>query len=311
MPSDRRFPILERILSRGQRTRLSTESPNHIRYELLGAGKTAEPAVAALCQVADLGHAGEEGVYWLRADPVTLRADMSRVFLLSCGLADYQGEEWDGLDRLVRDTLKRDGLELRRSENGYWLLSLAEHPGFVFTPLHEALGRDMADTLPDHPGATAWKKRMTDIQVELHQAGFNKRRRDTGQQEINSIWFWGGGVTPEVKRAEFSNVVTGDPVSRGLALLAGSEVSGQSDFAGMEAPAFIDWLTRTSDPVREAKVLEQAAGTLLRSTAANRHGFRLVAGDGQAWYFGSYSRFRFWQTARPLSRHFSGEPGGS
>lgn len=309
LPPERRFPVLERVLSRGRPARLAADAPNQARYELLGANPAEPPAVAALCRVSEQGAAGDRGVYWLRADPVTLRADMSRVFMLSCGTADYGPQEREELGRLVGETLSREGIELVQTRQGYWLMALSEPPGFEFPPLHEALGRDLADVLPDHPGATAWKRRMTDIQVELHQAGFNRRRRASGLQEINSVWFWGGGVAPPVEPAAFSSVVSHDPVSRGLALLAGVPVAGDADLSAVDAPALVDWLIKTADAPREGEALERAAEQLLLSPAARQYGLRLVAGNGQSWEFRPFDAYRVWRRAAPLSGHFSSNPG--
>ena len=309
LPSEKRFPALERVLSRGVRNRLAATKPNHARYELLGASGAGQPAVAALCRVSDSGRPVEEGGYWLRADPVTLRADMSRVFLLSCGNADYTPQEQKELGLLVTQVLEREGIEALQTDSGYWLMALPESPGFDFPALHEVLGRDLAEMLPEHAEAAVWKKRMTDIQVELHQSRLNQRRRDMGQQEINSIWFWGGGVAPGVERKAFSQVVTRDPVTRGLALLAGVPVSSNPDLAAMESPAMIDWLMETADPAKEAEKLEHAMLELLTSPAAAKRGLRLVAGDGRAWNYRLSDRYRIWRKIEPLSRIFAMEPG--
>ena len=309
LPSEKRFPAVERVLSRGVQNRLAATKPNHARYELLGASGAGQPAVAALCRVADSGRPVEQGSYWLRADPVTLRADMSRVFMLSCGNADYTPQEQKELGLLVTQVLEREGIEALQTDSGYWLMALPEPPGFDFPDLHEVLGRDLAEMLPELAEAAPWKKRMTDIQVELHQSGLNRRRRDMGQQEINSIWFWGGGVAPRVEGKAFSRVVTRDPVTRGLALLAGVPVSGNADLAALESPAMIDWLMETADPEREAEKLEHAMLEILKSPAAAKQGLKLVAGDGRSWNYRVSDRYRIWRKIEPLCRIFATEPG--
>jgi len=307
LPSGQRYPALESILARGRRVHMRGNSPNHVRYELFDADLVGQPAVAALCRLADQGNASEESVYWLRADPVTLRADMSRVFMLSCGFADMEHPEREELTRIVRDALLHEGLELVESSSGHWLISLPASPGFDFTGLQEALGRDMADVLPETSEATVWKKRMTDIQVELHQSELMQKRRETGRQEINSVWFWGGGSLPRVDQKVFASVISRDPVSTGLALLAGSSVAAHGKLAEANEPVLLDWLMTSADAVREAEQLDQGAAELLQSAAVQKYGLLLVAGNGQAWQYRVRDRLKLWRRPVPMSRHFEPE----
>ena len=310
LPSGQRLPTLELIMARGRRGQLDESSPNHVRYQLFGTATAGQPAVAALCRVSDQGNTAEETMYWLRVDPVTLRADMNRVFLLSCGFADMDSSERKELTTIVRNALHHEGLELVESVSGHWLIPLPKSPGFDFPALHEALGRDMADILPDTPAATVWKKRMTDIQIELHQSELMRKRREAGQQEINSVWFWGGGRAPQSGQKTFSLVITRDPVSHGLALLTGTPVSAQGDLTAADEPVLVDWLMTSADAAREGAGLEQGASQLLQSPAARKYGFRLLAGDGQTWEFNTRDRFKLWRKTVPLSRHFSGGSEG-
>lgn len=304
LPPGQRLPALESILARGKFSQAPADSANHVRFQLLGIETNGPPPVAALCRIADRGPGQAGGNYWLRADPVTLRADMSRVFMTSCGFADLDQAERHEVTKLARETLGREGISLEESRAGHWLIPLDAPLAFDFVPLYQALGRDLADVLPEGPAASRWKKIMTDFQVELHQSGLNGRRREQGKQEINSLWFWGGGSAPAVGPLPFPALVSDDPVSRGLALQAGVPVREDVDFSTLSEPVLVDCLMHTGDAQQEACGLEGRVRQLLDSPAAKKHGFRLVSGAGRRWDVSTFDRARFWKKRRPLSESF-------
>ena len=60
----------------------------------------------------------------------------------------------------------------------------------------EVLGDDLFSHLPEGEGGRRWRALMTEAQVLLHNHSWNQQRAAQGQQPINSLWFWGGGVMP-------------------------------------------------------------------------------------------------------------------
>jgi hypothetical protein len=67
---------------------------------------------------------------------------------------------------------------------------------------------------------------MTEVQMTLHECQFNQERERKGERPINSLWFWGGGVLPEILTRKWSSVVSDDAVVQGLSILSGTPFSG-------------------------------------------------------------------------------------
>ncbi len=66
-----------------------------------------------------------------------------------------------------------------------------------FNSPDEVLGDDLSLHLPEGEGGRRWRALMTEAQVYAAQNhSWNQQRAAQGQQPINSLWFWGGGVMP-------------------------------------------------------------------------------------------------------------------
>lgn len=307
LPAESRYPTLERILARGRRREVQAQSPNHLRYELYGVS-SSQLSIAALSHTDDYGSVPEAGSYWLRADPVTMRADMTQVFTTSCGFADLDEAERADINRIVRAALQHEGIHAADCQNGHWCFQLDAPLQFEFMPLHEALGLDVAEALPSSPEAVRWKRLLTEIQVDLHQSAVNARRRANGLQEINSVWFWGGGTPPVIGEQVFDTVYSNDPVSRGLAIASGSHLADQDRFTPQQGTVLIDWVMASADALREASALEQIAQKVLAEAVRPGHGLTLLDGNGNAWELDRGWQWRFWKKSAPLSMTFRGEP---
>jgi len=297
-------PALQRCAARGRPIGPAATDPNRIRLELFGATCDGAPPLAALSALADGVVAAGDGRYWLRIDPVTLRADMSRVFVTAWGLDDYDAGERAGLRDVLVDVLREAGHELlgEHPERGY--LALPGPPGFDFVPLGAALGSDAADTLPAGPEAREWRRLLTEVQVALHHADFNQRRRREGRREANAAWIWGGGRLPDrVDRDAFVAVYSDDPVSLGLALLGGVAPRPLSD-ADPAAPGggrvLVDWRTGRSGAPAELDRLEAWVARLLPAAQRGELVLALRGGDGAGWCVDRGALRRFWRRERPL-----------
>jgi len=296
-----RLPALEYVLARGKRARQAAASANHLRFQLFALEPEAALPVAALTRVARTA-AWPDDRYWLRADAVSLRADMTRVFVVSSGFLDYTAEERTEIDGIVRAALAAAGFDVPHDETGPWCFSTSQPPGFDFRPLHESLGVDMAEVLPTGPGSADWKRLLTDVQVELHQSELNRARRERGAAEVNGVWFWGGGRAPLSVPQRFGAVAGDDPVSRGLALISGCPVFAQADDSPDAENVLIDWAMLSRDAHAEAEALERRVDSLLTRARTGRARLTLLSGSGEAWTIDRLSRLKIWASAQPLAR---------
>ena len=308
-------PVLERCLARGRPIGRDVANADALRLALFGADVAAQVPVGALTAVADgLAQRGDER-YWLRVEPVTLTADMTRVFMTAHGLADVEQADRAALRACVADALAEAGHALQHGPSDHWLLAPDTPPPVTFMPLAEALGRDMADTLPGAVAARAWRRLLTDLQVALHNADVNRRRRERGLREVNGVWLWGGGCLPPARPpGGFEIVISDHPVSRGLAVLADSPARSATADA-VEAAVrqggaiLVDWRLGRAGGDAELGRLEALLTPLSRDVARGRLDIDLFDGRGAGWRLDRAALRRIWRRARPLREHFDAGPG--
>lgn len=305
---EQRFPALEQLLSKGRSCNLRVPSANHLRFSLFGIEPGELLPVAALTHVSDREKALDSNYFWLRSDPVTLWADMARVFMTSHGFADLDPYERNEIENCIRGVLLAEGIDLHAEHPERWCIALNEPLEFEFKPLDDALGMDLADALPDHPEARFWRRIITEIQVALHNCPVNIRRRQRGRQEINSVWFWGGGFIPEAAPHDLIDTIySNHPVSRGLAIINDCRLKSQSmathaEFGRDGRTILIDWIPGSQYPVEELEHLEDLTRQLIRLADQGDIEFLMYAGTGEGQSYDRRARRRFWRRKTPLSR---------
>jgi hypothetical protein len=317
-PDHMRYPALELAWARGEPCQRPSHTPDHLRFALFGIEPEGSVPVAALTHVNDRRKRGSNpraNYYWLRVDPVTVWADMARVFMTSYGFADLDPYERNEVESVVRGVLDEEGIHLHGDHPERWCIALEQPLQFGFTPLQEALGMDLGETLPDHPEARYWRRVLTEIQVALHHSPVNARRRSRGQREVNSVWFWGGGFIPDAAEHYLLDTVYSDhPVTRGLALindcgLHAAEAAVDSDFAADGRAVLVDWDLPAPDPAAALAELELLVGRLLVLARHKRVELTLYNGSGEGRCYGAGSRHRFWRRRAPLSAAFASVAG--
>jgi hypothetical protein len=303
-----RFPALELLFSRGKHARVPAESANHLRFALFGIAPDERLPVAALTHVSDRKKTPEDSYYWLRSDPVTLWADMARVFMTSHGFADLNPYERNEIENCVRSVLMEEGIDLHSDHPERWCIALNKPLEFEFTSLDEAVGMDLADALPAHPQARFWRRVLNEIQVALHNCPVNVRRRQSGRQEINSVWFWGGGFIPDAAPHDMIDTVySNNPVTRGLAIindcrLKSQRLAAQGEFRRDGRSILVDWIASSQYAVEELEQLESLTGQLIKLADKGSLVLHLYAGNGEGRIYDPRSHRRFWKRKAPLSR---------
>jgi hypothetical protein len=216
-----RLPHLERWLVRAEIERGSAKGA----IEALASAYALEhPApVAALSLVGEeAGVAPREGP-WVRADPVHLRVDRDRVTLHDASILAIEPDEARALaDALA--TLFTPDLRLHVAAPDRWYASVA--PGELprTTALERVHGRDVFGLLPESHGKVRWSALLTEAQMVLSTHAVNRAREAAGRPAINSVWFWGEGITPASLARPYSEVHATDVFARGLARLSGAPV---------------------------------------------------------------------------------------
>ena len=108
--------------------------------------------------------------------------------VLQVGKADLEAF-WN----VVQPLLDKHGWSLNTPAGFHSLLS---NP--VPVPMEQASpwsvqGIRLTDYLPMTHECSDWRRMWLNMQVELHNAEFNKAREAKGLKPLNALWFWGGG----------------------------------------------------------------------------------------------------------------------
>jgi hypothetical protein len=327
-----RYPALQRVLGHSFKALPLSNDMDRTRFELFGLNATGPLPLAAIRRLGELPENQVESAinsneYWLAADPVTLRAGMTRLMLVSGAHDRLNREGAAQLARVVSEVLSEEGLELESAHHSHWYVALREAPGFDFMPPHEALGADMADVLPQHENAASWKVLMNRIQMALHAHPLNERLRELGHNEVNSVWFWGGGTMPQRACDDFGaaagsgiGYVLGEhPITAGLTCWSGLRTAGSGilrdqrgiggfldtvvsgfDHSGDGmATILVDWQLQGNEADHEAERLEAFMDEMLSGTGA-RPAVLEIHSQAATWNYKPRRLKKFWQKERPL-----------
>lgn len=224
---------LRRLLSRSDVSAVPVNGFEESLCWLFGIRREAERdlPLGALTRLGDCDVPAEG--FWLRADPVHLRADQSRLILfdaaaLSIDAAEaaalaasfnafYAGQDWR--------------LEALHPQRGY--LQLPGPAAIRTSPPALVRAHHIDPFLPQGADAPFWHCVMNEVQMLFHAHPVNRAREAAGTPAINSLWFWGAGVCPAPPAVAWTRVRGDEPLGRGLAALCG--VPFEADVAGAGA----------------------------------------------------------------------------
>ncbi len=171
-----------------------------------------------------LGDGGSPGrSYWLRADPVHLRAGSEGLSLVEAAPTRIARDEADAL----AGTLNRHfgaAVQILPLQPSRWYLRLQPPPEVETTPPAAVRDRPVAAHLARGRDALHLHALMNEAQMLLHEHPVNAAREARGEAPLNSLWPWGGGAISAAAARPFSLVIADDPLARGLALAAGISV---------------------------------------------------------------------------------------
>lgn len=124
--------------------------------------------------------------YWLRADPVELRADINSAYFLGQAALTLDLAQAQKLAERIKPLLVPLELELCVPDPYAWFLK-SKHPILLNTPPPETIvGASIHDYLTE---AEPWLRRLfTEIQMLL-----------VNENAVTGLWLWGGGVLADAK----------------------------------------------------------------------------------------------------------------
>lgn len=224
------------LLARAQPQRAAASDSDALLLQLFGIepARDVDAPVAALSWLGE-ADAGVTDGYWLRADPVHLRADQARLLLFGPRVLDVRRDEACALAAAFNAVYDVDGWRLDTPHPQRWYLRLPDDPRMRTHALHAVIGRNIDTFLPQGVNGKRWHGVLNEVQMLFHNNPANAAREARGQLAINSVWFWGGGHLPESKPSPWTQVCSAEPFARGLAVAAGAAVATASDITGVWA----------------------------------------------------------------------------
>ena len=209
-----RATALETLLARGNTRTGAALDRDAWLCSAFGVAKQSDWPVAPLLLRAD--GVDPEKYFWLRADPVHLRPDRSRL-VLAAAIDDLDKEEAAALVTALNRHFAPDGIIFGIAPAGHWYLRTERPPRIATVPLVQTLGHDIDPRLPSGEDGLAWHRVINEAQMVLHAQPVNDARETRGQPAVNSIWPWGGGTLPAPTAAPYTAVWSDDPLANALA----------------------------------------------------------------------------------------------
>lgn len=214
---------IETLLSRARRVPVGCEfsTPEDLCFGALGYRRAAgaDWPVAAVTRHADIGDAARG--WYLRADPVHLKADMRDLVLFDGEYFALGLDEARELAGAVAGHFEHADWRIEVPHPLRWYLRLKNPPAITTTPLSAARLQPVNPHLPAGDDGARWRACMNEIQMLLHGCGINEARERRGEAAINSLWLWGGGALPEALPAGYSSIFADTALAAGLGALAG------------------------------------------------------------------------------------------
>ena len=281
-------PIVAKALGRADRLDVEAGERAHLlrHFELLPRGWP----VAALTRAFDANDAASSG--WLRADPAYVRPDMTGARLLASGDAlQLTAEEAEAFVSALRPTFGDAGMPIDAPSPARWYLRLPrEAKVSAMASPADALGGDLFDQLPEGPEGRRWRALLSEAQVILHQHPLNASRVAAGKLPVNSLWFWGPGVSPDHVTTPHAWVWSSEITMHALAKAAGREAQELTD--GLEYGGLYD--LRAMRDLKEVceYFLERAIDNVQQRIFPS---FVIDCEDGTTWTITRGQRWRFWR----------------
>jgi hypothetical protein len=216
---DLSLPGLEGLLARARRGSAEGRGLEQTLFALfqVAPGRDGDLPVAAVTRQWESQDAG--GYWWLRADPVHLRADRDRIVMLGNTILDISAEECQHIALELNHHFAGEDWQLAAANARRWYLRLDQAPRIGTVALPDVVGQDILHAMPHGPAEAQWRSVMNEVQMVLHSSRINQEREARGALPINSLWFWGGGRLPCPVPVSWSQLWGNDALSQGLAAL--------------------------------------------------------------------------------------------
>lgn len=283
------LPSLATVLARAGVARYPALTPEAWLCQAFEVERQQDWPVAALTLRLDGGEL--ENAYYLRADPVHIKIGSEGLHLVDSTLFDVTAHEARALVAALNGHFANEGIRFFVGNAKRWYAKLDRTPQLITHSLGEVAGKSVHALLPTGADAAKWRRTFNEAQMVLHDHAVNQAREATGAPEINSVWFWGGGILPNVPGRPFDAVWTDDAFATALA-------SAADRHSARVPPSVPDWL-RTCTTERLGSHLIMLDSISAAVTYDDRDAWRArIAELDAAWIGPLLSALRQGQLAR-------------
>ena len=308
-------PALERLLARADR-RIDT-MPALVPWLCERWGVAAPYPIAPLLAEYDGLDASNDG--WMFAEPVHLIPHRDRVELVPGRVLDLNVVETTALIDLLNSHFADRALQFFAPTPDRWYVRCSPSEVPDTTPPNAARTGSLAEFLPKSTGALNWRSLQNESQMLFFDHRINEARENAGKPTISGVWFWGGGVLPDLKKPTYSRVIASSVFAVQLAKKSGIETLPLSWDAVRQGRGSVLAVIESCGQLADSADLPAWRHELERldrewflpvSQALRRGDIRslniLVPGHGSTRSFHvtrPKQLFRFWRVAGPLSSH--------
>lgn len=257
------LPALSTMLARASVERFDAVSTEGWLCRAFEVDRQIDWPIAPLTLALDGGE--PDSAYWLRADPVHIKVSREGLHLVDSTLFDISTDEASAFVAALNAHFDGE-LVFSAPHPKRWYVRCAKAPGIATHPIGEVAGKDVQPHLPHGEQALEWHRRFNEAQMLLHAHALNGAREDGGDPPVNSVWFWGGGTSPQVRGHHFATVAADSAAATALAVAA--DVAVRPLHADAES-----WLACSSS----------ASSTLPHLAIVERLGSAVAYQDAGAW----------------------------
>lgn len=288
-------PSLNKLFRFAKPLRSHTQqAPEIVLGRALGIpeAKLSQLSVAVYTAIADGMDLSSE--YCMRADPVSLVAAASKVFLMGPGAYALSTAERQRLELSFKQQFAADGIRFRFPNNQRWYIQLpaALIPTELLPAPRSLLGGDIATAVSKLDAY--WQRSFTEAQMLLHADPLRLQREQSGIPPLSGLWLWGGGQLVDDIELVAAGITCAGRSSLLQGLASSTGASWQDSIAGNTAQVTHWCAEQSGSAIEQLAELEQDVFQPLLQIVNSGGQIQLHSIDAGAWLISKSFRWP-WQ----------------